>query len=212
MSCFKAIAFILASLTLPQAALAAHLGTLGPTYPVGEDSALDMIMQKLRDKEKSGELKKIEEAAKRRALHSITTIPPLAGLTTVTTRSQRLIDPSVTYKKAVTTDTGQIVIPAGTTINPLDIMPLSKRLVFFDGRDAEQCEAVRRLVKQYARGIKPILVGGSWLDLSKAWKTQVYVDQRGTLVERFGIHAVPTIIRQQGKALLLEEIPAKELR
>jgi conjugal transfer pilus assembly protein TraW len=48
--------------------------------------------------------------------------------------------------------------------------------------------------------------------MTRAWKTQVFFDQQGTLARRFGLRAVPTVVRQRGAMLLLEEIPAKELR
>ena len=104
------------------------------------------------------------------------------------------------------------MVPAGARINPLEITGLSKTLVFFDGRDPAQREAVRLLVQKQQKRIKPILVAGSWLDMTRTWKTQVFYDQHGTLSKRFGIRAVPSLIRQEGKALLLEEIPAKELK
>ncbi len=85
--------------------------------------------------------------------------------------------------------------------------------MFFDGRDPEQREAVARLVASKGQlRLKPILVAGSWLDLTKVWKTQVFYDQQGVLSRRFGITAVPAVIRQQGRMLVLDEIPAKELR
>ncbi|WP_459203441.1 type-F conjugative transfer system protein TraW (plasmid) [Ralstonia pseudosolanacearum] len=207
----KLVAAVLATVVLP-AAYAANLGAIGQTYPIGEESALEMIMKKLREKERSGELKKLQEQAIQRSMGSIKNMKPVDGITSVTERSQRLIDPTVTYTKPVTTDDGRIVIPAGTRINPLDMTGLTKTLVFFDGRDAAQREAVRKLVAQGPARVKPILVAGSWLDLTKAWKTQVFYDQHGSLTKRFGITAVPSVIRQQGKMLLLDEIPAKELQ
>lgn len=210
MRCSKVLAGVVALALLP-AARAQYLGAIGPTYPVGEQSALDVIMERLRAKERTGELAKLQEEGTRRALGTIKNMPPVAGIVTVTERAQRLIDPSVTYTQAVTTDDGRIVIPAGTTINPLEFMGLSKTLVFFDGRDPEQADAVRQLVAQGGERVKPILVAGSWLDLTKDWKTQVYYDQHGTLSQRFGIRAVPAVIRQHEKMLVLDEIPPKEL-
>jgi conjugal transfer pilus assembly protein TraW len=210
MRCFRIVVLIAAAALLP-AAPAADLGVIGPTYPVGEQSALELIMQRLHAKERTGELAKLQEEGTRLALNSIKNMPPVAGIVTAVDRGQRLIDPSVTYTQAVTTDDGRIVIPAGTTINPLEVMGLSKTLVFFDGRDSEQADAVRQLVAQGGERIKPILVAGSWLDLTKAWKTQVYYDQHGTLSQRFGIRAVPAVIRQHDKMLVLDEIPPKEL-
>ncbi|MES6369066.1 hypothetical protein U6M40_12160, partial [Cutibacterium acnes] len=171
--------------------------------------ALELILKRLREKERSGELKRLQDEAIRRSMSSIKNMKPVEGLATVTERSQRLIDPTVTYTKPVTTDEGRIVIPAGTKINPLEITGLSKTLVFFDGRDPAQREAVRKLVAKGQSRVKPILVAGSWLDMTRAWKTQVYYDQHGTLTKRFGIRAVPSVIRQQGKVLVLDEIPAK---
>lgn len=211
MSFSKLVVALLIAAILP-AAQAASLGSIGPTYPVGEESALDMIMKKLREKERSGELKRLQEEAVRRSMGSIKNMKPVEGITTVHSRSQRFIDPTVTYTKPVATDDGRIVVPAGTKINPLDMTSLTKTLVFFDGRDPEQREAVGRMVAKGGLKVKPILVAGSWLDLTKAWKAQVFYDQKGTLSKRFGITAVPAVIRQQGKMLVLDEIPAKELQ
>ncbi|HHV7523710.1 TPA: type-F conjugative transfer system protein TraW [Burkholderia orbicola] len=191
---------------------AASLGAIGPTYPIGEESAVDMIMKKLREKQRTGELKKLQEEAVRRSMGSIKNMPPVEGISTVTTRASRIIDPTVTYAKPVTTDDGRVVIPGGTRINPLDMTSLTKTLVFFDGRDPDQRDAVHNLMLKGKGRVKPILVAGSWLDLTKSWKTQVYYDQHGSLSKRFGIHAVPAVIRQQEKMLVLDEIPAKELQ
>lgn len=207
----KLIAVLMAGAMLP-VAHAESIGTIGQTYPIGEESALTMIMNKLRQKERSGELKKLQQEAIKRSINSVKNMPPVDGIQTVTEKAQRLIDPTVYYPNAVKTDEGRIVVPAGAKVNPLLVTSLSKRLVFFDGRDPAQAEAVRRMVKKEGVKVKPILIAGSWLDLTKAWKTQVYFDQKGVLSQRFGIHAVPTVISQQGAALLLQEVPAKELQ
>lgn len=193
-------------------AQAEELGQIGPVYPIGEESALDTILARLKEKERTGELKRIQQEAIRRSVASAKNPKPVEGLTTVQERSNRLIDPTVTYSRAITTDDGQIVVPAGSKINPLLVTSLSKRLVFFDGRDKAQAEAVRKMVAKGGAKVKPILVAGSWFDTSKAWKTQVYYDQQGKLSQRFGIRAVPSVISQQGAMLLVEEVPAKELQ
>ena len=194
----------------PMASQADTLPAIGPTYPVAEQSALTMIANSLKAKQKSGELLKLEKEAVRRSLNSVRNMPPVSGIVAVTQRARRLIDPTVHYAQAVMTDEGQVVVPAGARINPLDIMTFSKTLVFFDGRDKAQVAAVHKMLLKSGR-VKPILVAGSWLDLSKAWQQQVFFDQRGTLSRRFDIRAVPSVLRQEGRMLLLEEIPAKDL-
>jgi len=207
------VAFITASIVINTVPIFAdELGAIGPTYPIGEESALDTILKRLKEKERTGELKRIQQQAIKRSINSAKNPKPVDGIVIVQERSQHLIDPTVTYTQAIKTDDGQIVVPAGAKINPLIITNLSKKLVFFDGRDKMQSEAVRKMVAKYSNKVKPILVAGSWYDTSKAWKTQVYYDQQGKLCQRFGIRAVPTVISQQGSMLLLEEIPAKELQ
>ncbi len=202
----------LVGLMLAGACQAQTLEPIGPVYPIAETSALDMLVNKLQHMERTGELQRLQEHAVRRAMGSVTQMPPVSGVSAVTQRAQRWIDPTVTYAQAVSTDDGRIVVPAGTRVNPLELMSLTRSLVFFDGRDPHQREAVRRLVATQPGRIKPILVAGSWLDLTRSWKTQVYFDQQGSLSQRFGVRAVPSVIRQHGRLLLLEEIPAKELR
>lgn len=206
------INFVFLSLLSYGSCQAANVGVIGQTYPIAEESALTMIMNKLKEKEKSGLLKKYQAEAVKRSLNSIKNMPPVEGLQVVTHYSQRMIDPTVKYKDAIKTDEGTIVVPAGATINPLLITGLSKRLVFFDGRDKEQVAAVRKMVAIHKLKVKPILVAGSWLDLSKSWKTQVYYDQKGILSKRFGVSSVPSVISQKGNFLMLQEFPAKDLK
>nr|WP_232458224.1 type-F conjugative transfer system protein TraW [Burkholderia ubonensis] len=192
-------------------ACAGMLGTVGPTYPIAEPSAVDQILAQLRKKAQTGELARLQQEAVRRSLNSARNPAPVDGIRTATARSEQLIDPTVTYPEPVRTDDGRIVIPAGTKVNPLDIMPFTETLVFFDGRDPEQAAAVARLLARPNVRVKPVLIAGSWLDLTKQFKTQVYFDQNGTLSHRFGISEVPALIRQQGKALSLSVVPAREL-
>lgn len=191
---------------------AGMLGAIGPTYPIAEPDAVAQIMAKLRAKERSGELKRLQEAATQRSLNSAKNPAPVDGIRTATERSLRLIDPTVTYSKPVTTDDGRVVIPAGAKLNPLDLMPFTETLVFFDGRDPEQAAGVERMMAHAGAHVKPVLVAGSWLDLTKQFKKQVYFDQHGVLTARFGISVVPAVIQQRGKQLELSVIPAKELQ
>lgn len=65
--------------------LAAHatdLGTVGPTYDIGEPHLLQMIEQRLREKERSGELARVEQEARRRGIDSVHQPLPIAGVRT----------------------------------------------------------------------------------------------------------------------------------
>ena len=49
-------------------------------------------------------------------------------------------------KPALVDAQGQVLVAAGTRVNPLTIVSLSQRLLFFDARDAAQVRQARALV------------------------------------------------------------------
>jgi len=55
--------------------------------------------------------------------------------------------------------------------------------------------------------IKPIVTGGSYMNLMRRWKLAVYYDQEGALAKKLGIHAVPALVFQEGKRLRIDELP-----
>lgn len=209
----KAILFgVIAGILAGAAHASGHIGVIGPVYPIEEEHALNAILRNLKEKERTGELARLQKEAVRRSLGGVQNQRPVEGLSVAKEHTRRLIDPTVHYDEAVTTDEGQIVVPAGAKINPLLLTKLTRTLVFFDGTDPAQREAVRKVVAKHGTRVRPILVAGPWMDMTREWQTQVFFDQQGSLSKRFGIRAVPTVIRQEGGSLVLEEIPAKDLR
>ena len=190
-------------------ARAETLGAIGPTYPIAERNLLDHIMARLREKERSGELKKFEQLAKERASQSVTNPKPIPGLKRVEMARTYYFDPTFVLDRNVVDENGALMFPAGTRKNPLDVVSLTKHLLFFDARDPRQVTRARELIDAYQGRVKPILVGGSYLDLMKAWKLRVYYDQEGVLVRKFGIAAVPAIVSQEGQRLRIDEVVVK---
>ena len=185
---------------------AEDLGAIGQTYTIAEPHLLNYIEQTLREKEKSGELASLEEQAKRRVIESIRNPKALAGIRPTQTARTFYFDPSITVEQNITDDMGNIIVPAGTTKNPLEVVSLSKHLLFFDGSDSEQVRHARALIDHYGGNVKPILVAGSYLDLMKAWQLSVYFDQQGALTTKFGITQVPALVSQEGLRLRIDEM------
>ena len=190
-------------------AQATNLGTIGPTYPVAEKNLLDVIMARLRAKEASGELKRHEQEARDRAAYAVNNPRPVDGLRRAQAARTFYFDPTFTLQSNVVDGTGAILFPAGTRKNPLEVVSLSKHLLFFDARDPGQVARVRELIEHYQGKVKPILVGGSYLDLMKRWNKPVFYDQDGTLVRKFGIAAVPALVSQEGQRLRIDEVPVR---
>lgn len=206
---FRHTAFLAALLCVAPAAHAENLGAIGPTYSIAEKSLLEVIMSRLRAKEASGELRRLEQEARERAAAAVNSPKPVAGLRRAEAPRTFYFDPSFTLQTNVVDERGAVMFPAGTRKNPLEVVSLSKHLLFFDARDPRQIERARELIDRYQGKVKPILVGGSYMDLMKRWNKQVFYDQDGTLVRKFGITAVPAIVSQEGQRLRIDEVPVK---
>ena len=185
---------------------AVDLGTLGPTYEIAEPHLLAFIERRLREKERSGELQRLAEAARARGIDTVRQPPPVEGLRTTERPRTFYVDPSFTLDRNITDPQGRLMFAAGTRKNPLEVVSLSRHLLFFDARDPRQVKHARELSGRYAGRIKPILTGGSYLDLMKAWRVPVYYDQSGTLTRRFGIRQVPALVSQDGLRLRIDEL------
>lgn len=190
----------------PQAT-GAHLGAIGPVYAITEPDLMVDIDTTLRQATANGRLARFEQDARTRILRGIEDPPPLAGITKATSRRTRFHDPSMVVPEAITDTAGRIVVPAGTRVNPLDTVTLSKPLLFFDGRDDAQVTRARELFDRHRGAMKPILTAGSWLALMRRWKQPVYFDQHGQITARLGITRVPALVTQEGRRLRIDELP-----
>ncbi len=188
------------------AAFATDLGTLGPTYGISEPHLLNFIERRLRDKERSGELERLTREAQARGIDAVNRPQPVAGLRPTETARTFYFDPSFTLDRNIVDAQGQLLFAAGTRKNPLEVVSLSKHLLFFDARDHRQVVRARELMARYDGKVKPILTGGSYLELMKSWRIPVYFDQQGTLTRRFGIHQVPALVSQEGARLRIDEL------
>lgn len=195
--------------TLPPigGAHAEDLGVIGPVYSIAEKDLLAFIEARLRAKEQSGELAALRREATDRALRSIEEPQPGTEVGKATKARTYYYDPSVVVPANITDEAGKVLIPAGTKVNPLDAVSLSKQLLFFDARDPKQLRQARALIASHHGNVKPILTGGSYMDLMRRWKLRVYYDQQGALVKQLGIRAVPALVSQEGKRLRIDELP-----
>ncbi|MBB3122170.1 type-F conjugative transfer system protein TraW [Pseudoduganella violacea] len=181
------------------------LATIGPTYAIGEEHLLAMITRRLREKEASGELQRLQQQIVARGRQAVLQPPPLA-LPVASTPRTFYHDPTYVLAQRIVDAKGAVLFPAGTRSNPLDIVPLRRRLLFFDGRDARQVALAERLQARYAGALKPVLTGGAYLELMRRWQRPVYYDQQGALTRRLHITRVPALVSQEGRRLRIDEL------
>jgi conjugal transfer pilus assembly protein TraW len=188
-------------------AAAEHLGIIGPVHAIGEPDLMVEIDRTLRQATADGRFARFETEARSRILRGIEDPAPIAGITRATSRRTRYHDPSMVVPAAITDAAGRVVVAAGTVVNPLDTVTLSKPLLFFDGRDDGQVKRARELLDRHRGAMRPVLTAGSWLALMRRWKRPVYFDQHGQITARLGITRVPALVTQDGRRLRIDELP-----
>lgn len=201
---FPKIALSVALFVCSSVLLARDLGVVGPVYPIAEQDMLQTIEQRLTALEESGELTRIEEDAKAR-YQAYVERPEGVRLPRAKQNRTYYVDPSLAVPYDIKDHQGRIIHPAGTTVNPLDYMTLSKKLLFFDGDDPVQVEWARAMVESDPVHIKPILTNGPVLSLMKEWQLRLYFDQKEILIQRFRIQKLPATVDQDGQQLKVVE-------
>ena len=206
-SCSRLLtAATLAMVLATPAGHATDLGTIGPTYAITEPHLLRMIEQRLHEKERTGELARLQQAARERGIAAVRQPAPVTGLRATHSPRTFYFDPTFTLDRNVLDDKGTLMFAAGTRKNPLAVVSLSRQLLFFDARDKRQIASASALMARAGGRIKPILTGGSYLELMKAWRVPVYYDQQGLLTRRLGISQVPALVSQEGMRLRIDEL------
>lgn len=197
---------LLAAVTSTLATALVRAETVGPTYPIAEPDMLKEIERNLREKEKSGELAKLQQEAIRRSEQSVKNPKPVVGLRRTQDPRTYYFDPTVVANRRISTPDGKVIVEPGQRFNPLDQLSLPQWLIFFDARDAAQVRKAEALMKQADGRVKPILTGGSYIEIQKRWQRPVFFDQAGVLVRKFGIKQVPAVVTQEGKRLRIDEL------
>jgi conjugal transfer pilus assembly protein TraW len=116
-------------------------------------------------------------------------------------------DPSFTLDRNILDPQGELLFAAGTRKNPLEVVSLSRHLLFFDARDPRQVGRPGELIAFYQGRVKPILVGGSYLDLMKSWRMPGLLRPAGHCSPAAGHHRqVPALVSQEGLRLRIDEL------
>ena len=87
-------------------------------------------------------------------------------------------------------------------VNPFDTVPFARTLIFIDGDDEKQIEWIKSF-KPETQMVIIILLNGNLREVTEKLDTDLYFDQNGALVKRFGIKAVPSVIDEMPNQKLL---------
>ncbi len=183
------------------------LGVVGPVREIAEPDLVALI---------KAEVAKADiEADAMNAVSSYWRRASFVELPKAIEHRVRRLDPTVTTKNELRDHDGRLLVPAGVTINPLERLPFTSRLVVFDGTDAEELAWAK---EQVDPDRKTILITTkidravgwpAWKRLHEDLGQPVYL-LPAKLAERFAIEATPTLIEAapDGQALLItEDVP-----
>ena len=184
---------------------AEDLGTVGKTYEIAETDLIAHIQSELAAMRDDGRLAEEQRRMKQRAQATVQR-PPGLSLPRATEARVTHYDPSVTTEVDVIDHRGNVIYPAGTTINPLEYTSLTTPFVFFDGDDAVQTRWVREFLGDAPDRYVPLLTNGPVVELMQQWNVRLYFDQHGRYAEHLGIAALPAVVRQEGLLLRIDEI------
>ena len=182
------------------------LGVYGATFPIIEPDLLKVIQEKLAQFKKTGRLEQLERQVSQTAKARLNTPKPVMGIEKATVNTRRVFDPSIVLSRDIKTPQGQYIAHAGDVINPLEKVSLRKALIFIDGDDVAQMQWAMRMYQKQTTKPDIILINGHILDLMQQYHIKLYFDQRGLLTKRFGISKVPSMITQEDKHLVIQEV------
>ncbi len=178
---------------------AKDLGQSGTGFPIVEDSLAETMKSKaaLHEPEIEAYSEEIEAY--------IQNPTPIAGIGKASEKRTIRHDPTYTLEEDIVIE-GELIAKAGMTMNPLEEMTLPGGLLFFDASDPAQIAWAKAAPPDF----KWILVKGSPIALEEKEERPVYFDQFGLFTSKFQIQNVPAKVSQDGKYLLVEEIPVDE--
>ncbi len=182
------------------------LGTQGKTYAIEEQNALHLIEQRLMQLQASGEIERQQAYLKKQGIPSIENPSPIKGLINTTHPRRFEKDLTITVSKDIRDTNGNLIQKAGTRINPLKKFISKKTLLFFDGTNIEQLQWAINEYQQSQGLCKMVLVNGPPLALMREHELPFYFDQKGRLVQTFGITQIPAKVFQRKDKLLIEEL------
>jgi conjugal transfer pilus assembly protein TraW len=175
-------------------------GAHGHVFEIKEVSLLAEIMDKLLAAQEDGKLEDLNKQFVDKARKKILRPTPVSNIVKAKTNRSWTYNPVFTQSTDIKDDQGQIIIKGGTKVNPLDKFSWGEPLIFIDGDDQEQVDWAKDKIA------KIVLISGAPFDLGNELKRPVYFDQGGILCRKFKIEAVPAIIEQQDKMLIVREV------
>jgi conjugal transfer pilus assembly protein TraW len=179
------------------AANARDLGTVGATYAIAEKDALVEIEQKAKGIDWS-------KVIRRKPIEEYNGPEDRVSLPRVARDRSFPVDMTYTLQVDIPDGKGGILYSKGYTFNPLDYINFTKTLVVINGNDPEQVKWFDASEYKGRVDVMLLLTEGRYRSLGKKLDVPLfYADS--TIIERLWLAAVPSVVRQEGKVMMVHE-------
>lgn len=182
---------------------ARDLGRVGAVYPIAEPDSLAEI----REKAAKVDWKKVFD--KEKLTRKVRNFKPKDLKRLPAARRDRAFLSDLTYTLDVDIPDGKggILYPKGYTFNPLDYLRFRRTIVVINGNDCRQVEWFRKSPWNKDTNVMLLLTDGGYFELGKRLRRPVFYAS-ALIVDRLGLKAVPSVVRQQGRFMEVREYAA----
>jgi conjugal transfer pilus assembly protein TraW len=190
------------------------LGQRGSLYGITEPDMIDEMQRRMREHD--------WEKEKQHAIDNFWANQTEAvNLPTAEKNSERLIDTAIVATQDIVHPTsGILIVKKGQMINPQAIMPMRHVYILFDATKKIQVEIAKKLGDDLLKKQKPVVYLFSKMDTEQGWaqynQTQTLLNGpiyklNQSIVDRFKIQALPSVVQGVGSSVKVSEIDARVL-
>jgi conjugal transfer pilus assembly protein TraW len=182
------------------------LGVLGPVKPVTEPDLIGELQRRLA----ALDLERMRERALERYWRRVA----FEALPVAAEPRTRAVDPTVTAPRDLRSADGTLLVRAGETLNPLERLPFTQRLVVFDATDDRQLATAKRLGRE--AGDRRVLYLATRLERRRGWDGLSSVEDAldapvylltPDVRARFALERVPAFVEARGRVFVVAEVP-----
>ncbi len=185
-----------------------HLGKRGEVYNIAE---VDLVLEMQRRIANIDWNKRRDQALQNYWADK----QDFVDLPTATENRQFIIDPTVQVTKDIVGKDGEVLVKAGQTFNPLDLVPMTKTVLVFRGTDIEQVNKVSEIADSIRRQGRGVILLTTVVDTDQGWKSIGNMERDlnspvylllPNLARRFNLQHVPSMIEGRDNRLVIKEI------
>jgi conjugal transfer pilus assembly protein TraW len=180
------------------------LGSQGPVMEIAERDLIEVMQERAAGLDL--------ESRKEETVKTYWERASFTELAAAERPSRRTIDPTVVVARALKDRDGNVIVPAGAKINPLDMRPFTLRLVVFNPTRKSELNWVKSL--EPVPGIEDMYLATA-IDRDDGWKHLERIEDaldapvfllKPDIRDRFGLRSTPSLVTAEERHFVVEEL------